>query len=426
MGIEELYDLYTERQLICTDTRKIEQGSIFFALKGDSFNGNEYAEKALDDGCLWAIVDEDINPGNNRLILVEDVLHTLQRLAHYHRKQLSIPFLAITGSNGKTTTKELLLEALSTKFTTFATKGNLNNHIGVPLSLLSITPQFEFAIIEMGANHVDEIRFLCDIAEPNFGLITNIGEAHLEGFGGLDGVKKGKGELFEFLRKTNGLVFINSSVDHIVELAHDLNTVNYSTEEDPFQLKISQSTPTITFSWRHKEQIFEAATHLTGSYNLDNFSAAIAISLHFNAEPASVNKALSNYVPSNHRSQIIERNGRRLILDSYNANPSSMEVALQNLASMDAEKKFFVLGDMLELGAQSKFKHEGIADMALNLGIKGILVGAEFGQITDNNLAHYKDADAAGKALKQFDLSGATILIKGSRGIGLEKLLDYL
>jgi UDP-N-acetylmuramoyl-tripeptide--D-alanyl-D-alanine ligase len=427
MSIESLYAKYLESHSVCTDTRNIIEGSIFFALKGASFNGNLFAEQALEAGCSWAVVDEPVNPDNDRLILVEDVLNSLQELASYHRSKLDIPVFGITGSNGKTTTKELLHAALSTKFNTFATKGNLNNHIGVPLSLLCITPEMEFAIIEMGANHQKEIEFLCGIAKPDYGLITNIGEAHLEGFGGIEGVMKGKGELFDYLRSSGGTAFVNDQMEYLPEMVQGLVAISYTTSAEPYNLSITQQTPTLAFTWGVDQTQYEVQSNLTGEYNLHNFAAAIAVSSHFGADATRVSSALADYAPSNHRSQVVEKNGNLLILDSYNANPSSMKEALRNLASMESSRKFFVIGDMLEMGERSTLLHEDILTLSQQLGLEGLTVGKEFGKVASRKaLAHFETAEEAGDYLKNYDLKDSAILIKGSRGIQLEKLLQYL
>lgn len=423
MQLAEIHRCFQESNGVCTDTRKLVEGGIFFALKGASFNGNEYALVALEGGCSWAVVDEDIG-SDDRLIKVNDVLSCLQDLANFHRKELQTPIIAITGSNGKTTTKELMYAVLSQRFETFATEGNLNNHIGVPLSLLSINKDTDLAIIEMGANHQKEIELLCQIAEPDYGIITNIGQAHLKGFGGIEGVISGKGELFDYLRDHMGTAFVNTDLDHLEQMSEGVIALRYSTSGAPYYLNMIENDPTLAFSWTEDLNPYIVRSNLTGEYNLHNFAAAIAVGRHLGVNAQKITEALSQYVPSNHRSQVTDRGSMRLILDSYNANPSSMAAALNNLAHLDAEKKFFVIGDMLELGDESMEHHEDILALADNLELEGITVGSEFGKVAEDN--HHDDSESAGAHMASLNLEGYTILIKGSRGIKLEKVLDFL
>jgi len=437
MTIEQLYEIYRKHPVICTDTRKISKSCLFFALKGDHFNGNEFASLALENGAAYAIIDEEEYAVNEHFILVSDVLETLQDLARYHRKQLGIPVIGITGSNGKTTTKELIRSVLSQQFRTFATEGNLNNHIGVPLSILSINDACEIAIIEMGANHQKEIGFLCGIAQPTQGLITNVGKAHLEGFGGIEGVRIGKGELYEFIAKTGGTIFINSddqvlkemSVEHGVE-----NTVTYGSGMDNFiSAVLLTSTPFLDIKWEYKAEAsdkksFTAKSNLPGTYNFNNIASAICVGSYFKLSPEQINSGISSYHPLNNRSQILKTEHNTIICDYYNANPSSMIVALDNLESMNTDSKAMILGDMFELGVESGKEHQIILDKAISFNsVRKILIGEEFYKLKANHAAEFfKTVQEAQIALEKNPIMACTILVKGSRGMKLETLLPLL
>lgn len=437
MKIEGIHKKFLASNGICTDTRKLEAGQLFFALKGNNFNGNKFASQAIEDGAQLAIIDEKKYQIDERYILVENVLETLQELARYHRRQLKIPIIAITGSNGKTTTKELLREVLATTFKTFATQGNLNNHIGVPLSLLSISKEHEMAVIEMGANHPIEINQLCKIAEPNFGLITNIGKAHLEGFGSIEGVAKAKGELFEFLEASNGRVFVNMNDYRIAELAYFIQkATTYGTGKFyKTNGSVYKATPTLEVLWqppraKKNEEMPDAtliSTQLTGTYNLDNVLAAITVGNHFKVTSNNIVTAIEAYTPTNKRSQTVKQNGNTIILDAYNANPSSMEAALANLKAIDSPNKIAMLGDMLELGEYSDKEHQRIVDFALETGLNLlVLVGPEFSSFSNKqNTIHFDTSKAAAKWFKKQDfIKDTTILIKGSRGIKMETIIE--
>ncbi len=432
----QLYEVYSKHPLVCTDTRNISPGCIFFALKGENFDGNKFAKQALEAGAAYAVVDSP-KEANDRFLLVEDVLTALQDLARMHRKQLQIPVIGITGSNGKTTTKELLYAVLSQHYRTFATSGNLNNHIGVPLSLLAIGPDIEIAIIEMGANHQKEIALLSSISQPSHGLITNIGKAHLEGFGGIEGVKIGKGELYEFLASHNGTTFINRDSSDLMEMSerHRLKqTVFYGKgEQNEVFGEILAVSPFLEIAWqsRLKEldgQRFSVQTHLTGAYNLDNILASIAVGVFFGLSPEEINAGLNGYVPSNNRSQITKTEKNTLICDYYNANPSSMNVALENLQKIDGAKKVIILGDMFELGAESAAEHQEIIKKALSTPAdRYIFIGQDFFEQGKNQAAEfYKSTEEAYRALEITPVVQSTVLIKGSRGMKLEKLLELL
>ena len=422
---EKLYALFQQASGVCTDTRKLNANELFFALKGPSFNGNLYAQQALENGAIAVVVDEaEVIPAGadseDRFILVDDVLTALQQLAGHHRDQLNIPIVGITGSNGKTTTKELIQAVLSTTLNTLATAGNFNNHIGVPLTLLRINASHEIAVIEMGANHVGEIASYCEWAKPDYGLITNIGKAHLEGFGGYEGVIRAKSELYKYIHKHNGLLFVNDDDELLRKLSADANFVTYGTNAS-VSGQPEESAGRLTFSFAGKK----ITTNLTGQYNFYNAMAAVAIGRHFGVSDENIAAALSTYSPSNNRSQIAEIGNTRFILDAYNANPTSMQAAIHNLAGIDAGKKLAFLGDMLELGEYSDEEHGRILDLLDEKGLnETVLVGPEFGRINNDRFRHFTDVKEAKKWFDQQDFGEYTILIKGSRGIALEKLLE--
>jgi len=440
MEIEQLYKTYCQNRLISIDTRRITPGCLFFALKGENFDGNSFAEKAMEAGASCAVIDNASYKLDDRYILVPDALQTLQQLAGYHRSQLQIPFIGITGTNGKTTTKELVNSVLSQRFKTYATQGNLNNHIGVPLTLLSINNEVEIAIIEMGANHKKEIELLCNIAQPTHGIITNIGKAHLEGFGGIEAVKKGKGELYDWLISNNRWAFINRDNPLLVDMARDRGlhqVVYYGTgNEGMVSGQLTGNDPFLKIEWwmNHSDldpESYVVETHLTGIYNLENFLSAACIGIFFKLSVEEVSQGLSNYQPSNNRSQIVQTKHNTLICDYYNANPSSMGVALDNFAAMPQEKKIMILGDMFELGKESAQEHEDILKKAL--GIKTdeyIFIGEEFynvGAIHESPMIHFfRFTGEAYDFLKSHTVKNSVILIKGSRGMKMEQLVELL
>jgi UDP-N-acetylmuramoyl-tripeptide--D-alanyl-D-alanine ligase len=426
MEIHELHALFSECSLVCTDTRKIEQDCLFFALKGDNFNGNKFAKQALEKGAKYAIVDEAEHASDPKCILVLDVLSTLQELATYHRGTFKIPFIGITGSNGKTTSKELIRDVLSQRYNVLATKGNLNNHIGVPLTLLEVNETHDVAIIEMGANHVEEIAFLCRIAKPSHGLITNIGEAHIGEFGGFENIIKGKSELYDHLRATDGLVFVNGDDALLLDKAADIDQVTYGYGALlDYQGRITGADPYLIVEVRPDDE--EIKTQLVGDYNFSNVMAALCIGQHFQVALSDMISAIDAYAPTNNRSQLMERNGRRIILDAYNANPTSMKAALQNFANMEGTGKMVILGDMLELGDESQTAHQEIAALTGDLGLKGIFIGAEFSEALKNPKHRtFKDTALAQEEIQALDAEHQLILIKGSRGIKLESLVDSL
>lgn len=433
MDINSIYQLFRESNGVCTDTRNILENSLFFALKGDNFNGNEFAVKAIEKGCNYAVVD-DPKLEHERAILVDNVLDTLQELARIHRRSFSIPVIGLTGSNGKTTSKELMSAVLSKKYRCHATSGNLNNHIGVPLTLLSMPDDTDIAIIEMGANQPNDIGELCLIAEPNYGLITNIGRAHLEGFGSVEGIVRAKGQLFDYLRQHGGQVFVHGNDAQVMKMAEGLQAYTYSTDRSPADVsgKLAAKDLHVEFEWQQtNNKNHRVNTQLSGSYNLPNLMAAVAVGLHFEVAGEEINKALSEYQPSNNRSQIKKSEFNTLILDAYNANPTSVALALRDFSALPVanEKKLAILGDMLELGKESKSDHEKILLQLKKSGIQALLVGSEFTQVAktvDPGLRTFKDAHAAAEYLRKESPKGFHILIKGSRGIRLEQLVDLL
>ena len=440
--IQDLYKHFLKHPAVCTDTRDIKPGSIFFALKGDNFNANKFAEQALESGCSIAVIDEEFplfkgarGIKDDRYFFVNDVLSTLQALANYHRKQLSIPVISITGTNGKTTSKELLNAVLSEKFKVLATKGNLNNHIGVPLTLLNITKVHEIAIIEMGANHVGEIAMLCAIAEPDFGMITNIGKAHLEGFGGFEGVVKTKSELYNFIKQKNGKLFVNAEDELLQKLSDGIDKVTFGTARDAdFIGKFIESNPFVKLKCKSKKDTQsidkknQITTQLVGKYNFQNILAAACIGDYFNVSEEQIKKGLENYVPTNNRSQIIQTKNNFLLLDAYNANPSSMNAAIENFAEMNQPHKMVILGDMLELGDDSAKEHDAIVSLLKNKNLNNaLLVGPFFmksGKLI--NAKTFSNTDEVVDYLKQNPINNTTVLIKGSRGIKLEKVVEVL
>jgi UDP-N-acetylmuramoyl-tripeptide--D-alanyl-D-alanine ligase len=432
MVTEQLYELFLQHPVISTDTRKIAKDSLFFALKGDKFDANSFAKQAIEAGAAYAIIDNAQYRVSEQYILVDDVLTKLQDLARYHRKQLQIPVIGLTGTNGKTTTKELIKAVLSQHFNTYATEGNLNNHIGVPLSVLSITATHQMAVIEMGANHQKEIEMLCTISQPTHGLITNVGKAHLEGFGGAEGVKIAKGELYDYLQANNGIIFINTDSPILAEMKAKRglqNTIGYGTQsaDNLITGKVTKNAPYVSLEWKGENGIsHEVDSHLTGAYNLDNMLAAICIGTYFKMSDAEINAGLSGYRPTNNRSQITQTASNTLICDYYNANPSSMAVAIDNISTMDAKDKVLVLGDMFELGDESATEHEAIIQKAIAAPVnQRIFIGKAFFDLKQGFSANfYETTDDAIKALKAMPVKHSTVLLKGSRGMALERLVE--
>lgn len=423
MNINELYKLYQENPSVQTDTRKLKAGDIFFALKGPNFNGNEFAQKALDAGAAYVVVDEEF-PGNQQVIKVADTLRTLQGLALMHRDHFKIPFIAITGSNGKTTTKELMHAVLSTQFKTYTTTGNLNNHIGVPLTILKVREDAEMAVIEMGANHLGEIRSYCQYAKPDFGLITNIGKAHLEGFGGAEGVKKGKGELFEYLDKNGGKPFVNTDDPNIVELSlHLKNKIAYGIGQSETPCELISADPFVTVKM-NGENTFTMSTQLVGRYNLSNILAAVAVGRYFKVSDENIKRAIEEYSPSNSRSQLIKKNGNQIILDAYNANPDSMKAAIENFAAMQGNHKILILGDMKELGDDTQKEHQQVIDLINKYPWKEVTLTGPLFSKTDHSFRSFENAGETKEWFEKCGFDNALILVKGSRSMQMEKVIE--
>jgi UDP-N-acetylmuramoyl-tripeptide--D-alanyl-D-alanine ligase len=427
MNTKKLHQLFIKNQLIInTDSRKKISNSIFFALKGENFDGNKYALQTLKDGASYAVIDNNTyyDSSNKQLILVKNTLTTLQKLAQYHREQLNIPIIGLTGSNGKTTTKELIHAVLKEQFNTLATNGNLNNHIGVPLTLLNINSSHKMAIIEMGANHPKEIEFLCNIAQPSHGYITNFGKAHLEGFGSLEGVVKAKRELYDFIDTHNGLKFINGTDKKQLEITkNDSNTIIFCDSKNcQYTIKLIDSNPFV-------QVFFEGLTitsQLIGQYNFNNIAAAIAIGSYFKVPKELIKKGIENYKPTNNRSQVIQQGSNKIILDAYNANPTSTLAAIQNFAQLSDRNKLVILGDMFELGKTALEEHQYIASQLKKLGFANVfLIGENYASVK-TSLLQFETFDLVKNYLNTNKPKNSTILIKGSRGMQLERVLKLL
>jgi len=426
-SIEALYSIYTKHPSVVTDTRKLKLGDLYFALKGPNFNGNAFAIQALEQGAAYAIVDEEIPNSSafqERILFVDDVLTTLQALAKYHRQQFNIPFIAITGSNGKTTTKELVYAVLASHFQTYTTQGNLNNHIGVPLTLLSIPKDAEMAVIEMGANHLHEIESYCSYTLPTHGMITNCGKAHLEGFGSEAGVKKGKGELFDFLSARNGTAFVMEDYDYLQTMSNKIpNVIGYGQHNGQIQGEAIDHNGMLTVKINKGIDINQIQTNLVGNYNLPNVLAAVAIGHEFKVPNDKIKSAIENYIPTNSRSQLLTWNNNEVILDAYNANPSSMKLAVENFAKINKENKIVCLGGMRELGADTLMEHQLLIDQLNQTNWENVLlVGSEFKPCVHNYL-YFDTVQEAKVWLHAQTLKGYTLLIKGSRGIQMEQLI---
>ncbi|MEQ6123422.1 UDP-N-acetylmuramoyl-tripeptide--D-alanyl-D-alanine ligase [Pseudotenacibaculum sp. MALMAid0570] len=417
MKIKDLYQFYRENYLVDTDTRKIRKGSIFFALKGENFNGNKFVTQALENGAEYCVIDEEKYAVKGKTFLVRDVLLALQELAKYHREQLAIPIIGLTGSNGKTTTKELIYSVLKTQHNVNATYGNLNNHIGVPLTLLSFTDKTEIGIVEMGANHQKEIEFLSNISQPDYGYITNFGKAHLEGFGGIEGVIKGKSELYTYLSKNHKKVFVNPLDSKQVELTANQSRVFLNSDE----VSMFSSHPYLKINYKD----ISIQTHLVGEYNFTNILAAITVGEHFNVSKENIKTAIENYVPTNNRSQVIEKQGNTILLDAYNANPSSVTSALDNFNKVKHSSKVAILGDMFELGKDAAEEHQNIVELSKNLEIdRFIFVGENY--YGTSAAEKYKSFENLKSNLEKSPFKDCFILIKGSRGMALERLLEII
>jgi UDP-N-acetylmuramoyl-tripeptide--D-alanyl-D-alanine ligase len=427
METEELYKKYLETRLISTDTRQIKDGSLFFGLRGDKFNGNLFAAEALQKGASTAIVDDPAAASGPQTVLVDDALKALQDLATYHRKQLKIPIVGLTGSNGKTTSKELVNAVLSKKFKTYATKGNLNNHIGVPLTILAVDESYEMAVVEMGANHVGEIALLCSIARPTHGFITNIGKAHIGTFGGFENIIRAKSELYHYLLQTSGTVFINSQSEILNNMAKRFKEpVMYPAKGDYYHCEFVGADPYVKLIAENGEEI---QTQLLGKYNFENIASALCVGKFFGVDAHEANIAVAGFVPGNMRSQVVTKKSNTIILDAYNANPSSMKAAIENLAAMKAARKILILGDMYELEDEAEKEHQQIGKLIQQLGFNEVyLCGPlmKVAQVEIPSAKHFGSKEDLIGALKQNLFTESTILIKASRGVGLESIVEHI
>ncbi|WP_348825429.1 UDP-N-acetylmuramoyl-tripeptide--D-alanyl-D-alanine ligase [Flavobacterium aestuarii] len=427
MDIIDIHNLFLKCTSVSIDTRKIGVNSFFVAIKGDNFNANTFAREALDKGASYVLIDDEDYFIDERTILVNNSLATLQQLAKFHRNYLKLPIIALTGSNGKTTTKELINAVLSKKFKTKATVGNLNNHIGVPLTLLSFDAQTEIGIVEMGANHKKEIEFLCEIAQPDYGYITNFGKAHLEGFGGVEGVIQGKSEMYHYLSKYDKLAFVNFEDDIQVEKTSKIKAFSFGINNKIADVNIDhvEADPFVTVSYLQNK----ITTHLIGLYNANNVNAAIAIGIYFGVKNEAIKQALEAYIPENNRSQLITRGTNEIILDAYNANPSSMKVAIENFILLKKVDKILFLGDMFELGEESIIEHKGVLDLLINQDtIKCYFIGKDFykNRISKTNFFFFDNFENFAEAIKDKKFENNIILIKGSRGMALERTLELI
>jgi len=430
-SIPQLYELFKQHPKVTTDSREVPPDSLFFALKGERFDGNAFAQSALEKGAAYAVIDDPEHKKDDRYLLVDDALRTLQELATHHRRQFHIPILAITGSNGKTTTKELVSRVLASRYPTHWTQGNLNNHIGVPLTLLRMPLHTEIAVVEMGANHQGEIDFMCKIAEPSHGLITNIGKAHLEGFGGIEGVKKGKSELYRHLGRTGGMAFVNGSERFLPQLAESVSKKLFyqrspsSSLQDPYDVYLLEEQPCVKALFLSGHNVpREVNTQLSGVYNFSNVMTAIAVGKYFKVPALRIKEAIESYVPENMRSQLLQHGSNTILLDAYNANPTSMRFAIENFARYHAKKRLAIVGDMLELGEDSQLEHQDIVALLEEHKIDQVLlVGPEFGK-TKHQFQHVEDTAAAKSWFAKQQPEETHILIKGSRGMKLETILE--
>jgi UDP-N-acetylmuramoyl-tripeptide--D-alanyl-D-alanine ligase len=435
ISLEQLYAIFQQHPVVSTDTRKLPSGCLFFALKGEHFDGNAFAAQALENGAAFAIVDDPKVAVSDRFLLTTNVLETLQQLAHHHRRQFDIPVVAIGGSNGKTTTKELTAAVLGKQYPCHYTKGNLNNHIGVPLTLLQMPSDTEIAVIEMGTNQAGDIELLCQIAAPTHGLLTNIGKEHLEGFGSLAGVKKAEGELYRYLSKNKGWIFLNSSEKYLSAMCrHHARKIIYHQAEqfDPndgrIEVRLEEVAPYVKASFPADDgKLIAVHSQLMGSHNFNNIMTAIALGIYFKVSAPKIKDAIEDYLPANNRSQLLHLDTNTILLDAYNANPSSMAPALKTLKAMPAQRRVAIMGDMLELGAASDAEHQAMVNLAARCGFdQVILVGPEFGKTrhTRSNFLHFPDAAAAKVWWQQQQMAHTAVLLKGSRGMKLETIIS--
>ncbi|WKL47244.1 UDP-N-acetylmuramoyl-tripeptide--D-alanyl-D-alanine ligase [Flavobacterium pectinovorum] len=427
MNIQEIHNLFLQCKSVSIDTRKIEKGSMFFAIKGENFDANTFAQQALDLGALFVVIDNESYLIDERTILVQNSLETLQELSKFHRAYLKLPIIALTGSNGKTTTKELINVVLAKKFNTKATIGNLNNHIGVPLTLLSFTSETQIGIVEMGANHKKEIEFLCEIAQPDYGYITNFGKAHLEGFGGVEGVIEGKSEMYQYLAKNEKTAFVNLEDPIQIEKSNAIDSFTFGIKKEKADLEINsiEANPFVEIKYND----FTVKSNLIGLYNANNINAAVAIGTYFKVDTKDIKAAIEGYVPDNNRSQLLKKGTNQIILDAYNANPSSMAVAIANFVQLDNPKKVMILGDMFELGNESLQEHKIIVDSVSSQRESACyFIGKAFyeNRVSKENIWFFESFDAFAEYLKTIDFNENIILIKGSRGMALERSLEYI
>lgn len=428
-NIETIYKIYKSYPNVSTDSRNINPDSIFFALKGENFNGNKFAADALEKGAICAVIDEKEFEIPGKTILVDDVLQTLKELANYHRKMLALPILAITGTNGKTTTKELIAAVLSKRYKVSFTQGNLNNHIGVPLTLLKMDKTTEIGVVEMGANHPGDIDDLCKIAEPDFGIITNIGKAHLEGFGSFQGVINTKTELYRYIKAKNGTIFYNLDNPLLAELTQEIpNKISYGEKNADFRAELVTSPPYVHLKAWFPKGVLYLNTQLTGDYNYENILAAACIGNYFKVDPLDIQNALKEYTPKNNRSQLIVRNNLRITMDAYNANPTSMQASIKSFINNNQGSFHLILGDMLELGEYSDEEHKAILKLLNDLGIVNVYtVGKQFGKFAPGfGFKSFDNVDFLCETLQKNPIQNGNVLIKGSRGIQLEKALNFL
>ena len=426
-----IHQAYLSSKGVSTDSRQNNLGFMFFALKGENFNGNKYVQEVLENGAKYAVADDESLKDIENVFIVNDVLTSLQELAQYHRRFLNIPIIGITGTNGKTTTKELVAAVLSKKYVVSATKGNFNNHIGVPLTILNMDKSIEIGVVEMGANHVGEIEILCHIAEPNYGLITNVGKAHLEGFGSFEGVKTAKGELYQFVKQTNGKLFINADNPHLNKMAEGIvNRIEYGSSKGSVTGKINTNSPFISINWQtSNENKHLISTNLIGAYNLENVLSAICVGLELGVSEEDINTAIKTYTPTNNRSQFIQSGSNQIIMDAYNANPTSMQVALQNFSETNAENKVLILGGMKELGQDCINEHKKLIKAIESIDTtRVLLIGDEFEFLKDNanDMEVYPDTKSLIDGITKHPIYESYILIKGSRSNKLEEVLKYL
>ncbi len=430
MNLEDLYGLYKKHKRVTTDSRIVTKNALFFALKGENFNGNAYAQNALENGCSYAIIDEKKFAKNDKYILVNNVLEVLQKLGNHHRRKLGIPILGITGSNGKTTTKELISAVLAKKYNLAYTQGNLNNHIGVPLTLLSMNSETEFGVVEMGANHMNEIRELCEIAEPGYGIITNIGKAHLEGFGSFENIIKTKKELYDFIKIKQGKAFFNYNNEILRKGINELklDNVSFGSKDSEVYGEVLNTEQHLSVKIRIGEFKGKIHSKLVGEYNLENILAAVSIGNYFNIKPDDIISAIETYIPKNNRSQFLKTDKNNVILDAYNANPTSVELSVKNFASLKKENSFLILGDMLELGSESEREHEKIVKLLQLLNFENVmLVGDVYHSLrVPSSYLQFENVNDLKEWLFQNNISKANVLIKGSRGIKLETVVEYL